>query len=312
MTTGHAYLIMAHNHFDVLEYLIMLLDDERNDIYLHVDKKSREFDADRFRHLPTRSTLYLLPRINVNWGSYSQIQCELNLLKAATERGYAYYHLLSGADLPLKSQSEIHATFDRFAGLEFIHFSDVSGEDISSRVSRFHLLQEYENRAGRNVLFKVAHLVNKALLLAQEFIGFDRLGRLHVPLRSGSTWFSISDSLAKHIVSKEDWIRSHFSYSLCGDEVFLQTLVFSSAFRDRLSQHLLGNGYLSSLRKIDWDRDAHARSPYVWRSSDFDDLIGSEYLFARKFDQDVDRPIIERLFHHVNNLQRSSRNDSPA
>lgn len=29
----HAYLIIAHNDFYILEKLLMLLDDERNDIY---------------------------------------------------------------------------------------------------------------------------------------------------------------------------------------------------------------------------------------------------------------------------------------
>lgn len=29
----HAYLIMAHNEFEVLKKLIIILDDKRNDIY---------------------------------------------------------------------------------------------------------------------------------------------------------------------------------------------------------------------------------------------------------------------------------------
>lgn len=35
----HAYLIMAHNEFDILEKQLILLDDYRNDIYIHIDKK---------------------------------------------------------------------------------------------------------------------------------------------------------------------------------------------------------------------------------------------------------------------------------
>lgn len=36
----HAYLIMAHNQWDVLEQLLRALDDPRNDIFLHIDKKT--------------------------------------------------------------------------------------------------------------------------------------------------------------------------------------------------------------------------------------------------------------------------------
>ena len=33
----HAYLIIAHNEYPVLETLVSMIDDERNDIYLHID-----------------------------------------------------------------------------------------------------------------------------------------------------------------------------------------------------------------------------------------------------------------------------------
>ena len=33
----HAYLIIAHNEPNILKTLLLMLDDERNDVYLHVD-----------------------------------------------------------------------------------------------------------------------------------------------------------------------------------------------------------------------------------------------------------------------------------
>ena len=36
----HAYMIMAHHRPDILQLLINSLDDERNDIIVHIDKKS--------------------------------------------------------------------------------------------------------------------------------------------------------------------------------------------------------------------------------------------------------------------------------
>ena len=35
----HAYCIMAHGGWEQLQMLVNALDDERNDIYLHIDKK---------------------------------------------------------------------------------------------------------------------------------------------------------------------------------------------------------------------------------------------------------------------------------
>ena len=51
----HAYLIIAHNNFYILEKLLRLLDDERNDIYIHIDKKVNNFDFDYFGDLCKKS-----------------------------------------------------------------------------------------------------------------------------------------------------------------------------------------------------------------------------------------------------------------
>ena len=80
----HAYLIMAHNQFDLLCKLIRELDDERNDI----DKKAGTIDEKRFRECVQRSNVFFTDRISVIWGGESLVECELLLFKAAAERGY--------------------------------------------------------------------------------------------------------------------------------------------------------------------------------------------------------------------------------
>ena len=39
----HAYLIIAHNDFEILKKLVSLLDNEHNDIYIHFDAKVATF-----------------------------------------------------------------------------------------------------------------------------------------------------------------------------------------------------------------------------------------------------------------------------
>ena len=41
----HAYLIIAHHEFEVLEKLVQSLDDVRNDIYIHFDRKLKSLPA---------------------------------------------------------------------------------------------------------------------------------------------------------------------------------------------------------------------------------------------------------------------------
>ena len=69
----HAYLIMAHSHFDFLKELLLCLDDRRNDIYLHIDLKAGSFDFAGFSQLLSQSGLFFTERLSVSWGGYSQI-----------------------------------------------------------------------------------------------------------------------------------------------------------------------------------------------------------------------------------------------
>lgn len=101
----HAYLILAHQHFAQLRKLVELLDDPRNDIFIHVDLKAR-FDPAGWNEVCRYSRLVFLEhRIKVSWGGVSIMRSELALLKEAMAHGkYDYYHLLSGMVCPLRTR----------------------------------------------------------------------------------------------------------------------------------------------------------------------------------------------------------------
>ena len=73
-----------------------------------------------------KSHLYFTQnRISVVWGDFSQIECELTLFTEATQKNnYDYFHLISGVDVVIKSQNEIHKFFSYHKGLEFVGFSN--------------------------------------------------------------------------------------------------------------------------------------------------------------------------------------------
>lgn len=53
----HAYLIMAHNNFEILEKQVLLLDSPNADFYIHVDKKAGAFPAEALAALPQHSKI---------------------------------------------------------------------------------------------------------------------------------------------------------------------------------------------------------------------------------------------------------------
>lgn len=294
----HAYLIMAHNNFDFLKKELLLLDDERNDIFIHIDKKAKDINMTSVTENIKKSKVYFIPRRKIKWAGYSGIQCELELLRSAIKEGqYAYYHLLSGADLPLKSQDEIHEFFFQHQGKEFVSFDRKTPrlEDLN-RAKRYYFFQEIYGRNRKNPILLALFILDKISIKAQKVLNVNRFRKEQgLQLQKGPNWFSITHELALYVLKKEPWIKRYFSYTRSGDEVFLQTIVNNSKFKERLYQDGLTKNNNACLRKIDWGRG----KPYVWRVQDYEELINSGCLFARKFDPGVDEKIINMLYDNV-------------
>ena len=111
---------MAHHRPDLLQLLINALDDKRNDIVIHIDKKS-DMSPDQF--YCNHANMIFIDRIEVNWGGYTQVECEYKLMKEAVKLGkHSYYHLLTGVNYPLWNQDYIHSFFEEKNGKEFRGF----------------------------------------------------------------------------------------------------------------------------------------------------------------------------------------------
>lgn len=302
MNDKHAYLVMAHNEFDILEKQLRLLDDYKNDIYIHIDKKVKNFDFKYYEKLIEKSNLFYVKRIDVRWGDFSQIECELILLKESILKNYRYYHLISGVDMPLKSNNEIHEFFYINDGLEFIHFcTEEEVINVRNRVAQYHFMRWCRTRS--KCVNYIANKINKVLKIAQNKLNFKRKWDENIKLQYGANWFSITHELAKYIISKEDWINKYFRYTSCGDELFLQTIVYNSKFRDRLYKKEMNNDYIACMRYIDWKRG----EPYVFRKEDFQELINSNRIFARKFSSKIDNEIIINIFNYLLDKQNNTK-----
>lgn len=287
----HAYLIMAHDKPRQLEILLSLLDDPRNDIYLHLDSRLA-IDLSAFSEQVCHSNLFFVERDAVRWGHSSLVVCELKLLTAAVNKqAYEFYHLLSGADLPLYTQELIHSFFDVHAGEIFLAFDNFVSKAERDRVALYH---PFVGRRGRHrsLSENAKFALDVALEKLQGFLRIDRIPA-GIEIKKGSQWFSIPDGLACDVVNHSEEIMRMCRYSNCADEVFLQTFVWNSAWRENLflSGVHLERPMERSMRLIDWEKGG----PYTWTIGDYEELSASEMMFARKFDIDVDERIIFKL-----------------
>jgi len=290
----HAYLITAHSKKAQLLNLLRLLDDPENDLYLHIDKKAQGFTEAEMIAAAPQSRMFFVPRLDARWGSETFIDAILSLIRLASEEEHAFYHLLSGVDLPLKPQSEIRAYFDAHTGEEFVSFERETAKPdvIEGRIARWHWRQPV------NPLLKKFHRrAAPASTFLQRIFGVNRIKNAPVVFQKGGVWFSITHALARYVVEEMPRYRAYYRYTSCADEIWLQTLVANSPFMQRRAFMGYDDELAATMRYVDWS--GGGASPRVLTSADYDMLMQSGMLFARKFDDSLDASVIKRISDSV-------------
>ena len=264
----HAWLIIAHNEFEVLQRLVSMLDAPESDFYIHFDKKVQrlpDIRAEKGR------LIVLKNRVDVRWGTVSQIRTEFALFaKAFNNAPYAYYHIISGTTLPLQTADEV----DRF-------FREVEGRSIVTGLTRDCEYQETLKLHRYNVFMYNYISKNKMLRGVSQFlwksaVAFQRL--LNIQINTGksfykaSNWVSLTEEAVELLLSRKERIEKTYRWSFCGDEFFVPSELLDSPLRDRVCNydkylmHTIGRANASSYRLDEWG-----------------ELSKSGYLFARKF-----------------------------
>lgn len=277
---------MAHHKFDILKELLKDLDDGRNDIFLHIDLKSKDFLPDDLCTIVKKASLYITERMDIHWGGFSQIKCVLMLLEKATAIGYhSYYHFMVGVEFPLKTQDYIHQFFDRNQQYEFIGF-DHADKKYVERIKYYYLFNEY---ARNNTFFqKVLNKLNFGCVYVQKKLHVDMIKRYGTVFKKGNANWSITHDLARYVLSQKEEVHRIYRHSFCGDEVFVHTIVFNSDFYERVYD--IKDEYRSSMRITTWENEKNQ-----FQLKDLDYLLGCGRLFARKIDGDDALSLISNI-----------------
>ncbi len=294
----HAYLIIAHNEPWLLKTLVEMLDDVRNDIYITIDSRT---DISIFKEVKAaKSNLVFTKQCNNRWGSVKQIVTEYELFETASKAGpYAYYHLLSGIDLPIKSQNYIHAECDKLQGREFVGFATDSAEvrkGIKRKTDYYYVFQTHF-RSSNKMMRWMIYAIQQGCILMQRALGLRR--RYGVELKKGCNWVSITDDFCKYLIAHKIEALRMFNHTFCPDEIFLQTMLWNSPFKADIYDY--SDEYRSCRRKIDWQRGV----PYTWSAADIKELFdaGNDCFFARKFSSE-DKNFIAEIVRRVKQTDR--------
>lgn len=289
----HAYLITAFDNLYVLTKSIELLDDERNDIFLHCDTKMGDISA-WYNELSSKlkSKLLLINRSNVYWGDYSYTAVIMRLLESAVLYGkYDYYHLITGTSLPIKSQDFIHSFFDADKDKKlYFHINCGFEKVIQDRCKAYYPF------INTNAFRKYKALKALSLMIGkfQILIGINRLRHSELnPVYNGWGWFSIPEDFARYCIAKQDVIKKTFRYTLAADEVWIHTVAMHSPFIDRIYGYNGNDDAVDASKHLqDWKRG----KPYIFTKDDFAFIMESKAFWARKFDERKDKDIVDAIY----------------
>lgn len=286
----HAYLITAHNKPAQLLLLLRLLDDPQNDIFIHIDKKATDFSEVEMKAAAPNSRVSFVPRQDARWGSEVFIDVIVLLLREASKEEHVFYHLLSGADLPLKPQKAIHAFFESHAGEEFVAFDHevANMAELQERIGRFRLMLPIQPAVR-----KIVRFIDQIFQRLQGIFKINRIKGNRTVFQKGAVWFSITHAFTTYALEQMPRYRGYYRHSSCADEIWLQTILANSPFMERRAFMGFDDELAATMRYVDWS--GNAASPRTLTSADFDLLMESGMLFARKFDESVDAGIIQRI-----------------
>ena len=290
----HAILVMGHGNLSIVEKYMQILDDERFDFYIHIDKKSAD-DGRYLADICKKSRVFFTERIPVYWGHHSQTQTEMILLKEAynSNRGYDYYHLISSVDMPLMTPGEMDDFFRKGRGKEFVLL--FNGEADWRMHYRYPFIIKYK-RSKYEVISKVKKAVISRVLRFKRYPGTDIVRDKGWKVYAGDAWWSLTNDFVKTLVESADEMLKYWLDCYVSDECYVATMIMHTpGYSEKLAK--------STTREIDWQRGF----PYTWGTEecDFKLLEKSTAVFARKFSPDK-MDIVNRLY---NELMRRKRNE---
>lgn len=193
----------------------MMLDYPHNDIFIHIDKKCKNFDFLYFSSLTKYSKIiFTKKRIDVKWGTQSQVKTEMTLFKTAytyNPDGYSYYHLISGVDLPIKTQEYIHSYLED-KNENFLYYKENISIFDKARISRYRL------RIHNKKMLEIFNII-------QDKLNVDRMKNSKYEIKKGYNWASLTNDTVKLLLKHKKDIYKITFLSVCADEVYKQTIL---------------------------------------------------------------------------------------
>ncbi|UTX36500.1 beta-1,6-N-acetylglucosaminyltransferase [Ligilactobacillus salivarius] len=283
-----AILILAHKNVQQVVELSRKLNSNFN-VYIHFDKKMT-LDDNCLKILENENIRYISQE-DVKWGSWSIVRATIALMNLAlSDKDNRYFHLISGQDWPIINSQEIYDFFEDKNSIYMERYSADRVKKSHEEIINWQKYYYYYDVINRRKLYgKIFHRLTMKLQGLLKINKFKKL-KINLDIYAGSQWGSLPRDAVEFAL---DYLDSHenvykmFETGFCSDEFWLPTILAnSSKFRNRYENY--------NYHFIKWT-EQHGSYPAILDENNFIELRQSKAFFARKFDADISRKLIEKL-----------------
>lgn len=275
-----AILITAYRDIPMLEKLVDYFDDDF-ELFIHIDKRCRE----NLANIESKKHLHLYRSYAVEWGDYRHLKAIVSLMcEAYRHTDLQYFHLITGSDYPAMPLPQLKAFCEEHRSDNYLEHFPLPHKDWGSEggLNRIAYWWPRPNSTRTSGAWFTRRFVS-----LQQRLGIKRgFKYFNGNLYGGGTYWSLS---RKAVGLAVDYFNNHpeylrrFCHTSIAEEICLPTLLVNSGVP-------LVNNYM---RYIDWGPDG--ANPQVLTEKDYDNIVSSDALFARKMESGVSDKLITRL-----------------
>jgi len=316
----HAVLIMAHKNKEQLKRLLHSLECDDFDFFVHLDKHWTLSDEELEEIKNSAKNVYVIEkRVHGELDTWSLPQISLNLIDNALQKeketgvNYHYFLLLSGQDYPIKSKQYILNFLEKQYPKPLI-----DGEAYQPRnwVSKKFELVRWMNKideAHKKMKPSIWRKLKVAYYMLAEkwertFMGspYERLEKYHFTLYCGSAWWILPHEVIDFITEQRKnnkGLIKELKRTQTPEETFFQIMTFNSPNAKYIVSgdeiYDVGLQQCMTYANFITPTKGFRGHPHDITVEDFDRIMEKKALFARKFNEETDRKVLDRIDERI-------------
>ena len=297
-----AIIIMAHQKPEQINiFLKQLLFDKETYIFIHVNKLCESIIPSILRH---ERIIISKNNIVVHWGSDNFLKAELIMLREVLSYPIPFEYILinSGQELLVKKGLDEFLTKNK--GKCFVDRDIFEHTAANDRRARAFLLyhwpeicrRQYDSKWNPFRILRRAHIeiCKTGTCLFRKKIHYDFKD---ITFYKSFFWCALPRSIVEfliHFAETEHEFMKIYNNALVAEEYFVATIVMMNPDLRWTMQYNSGNSYSLVYTKP----HVNSHSPLLGKQ-DIEELENSGAFFARKFDIDYDKEVIEYFYNKI-------------